>query len=229
MFILPQGACMKQPYFFSLVAAILAFSSLTSFAESNTIAANSPDATQGEALYTNGDASRQIVACVSCHGAAGNATIVQNPKLAGQHAPYLLKQLNDFTGPTRANPVMSTMAKALTTQDKKNLSAYLSQQQPKPGAAKDKTLLDLGKQIYRAGIASIHVPACAACHGPTGSGIPGSAAYPRLAGQHQEYTVAQLLAFRSGTRSNGPKMVTISHRMTDDEMKAVADYIAGLK
>jgi cytochrome c553 len=97
----------------------------------------------------------------------------------------------------------------------------------KPGAAKNKDTLELGKQIYRGGIAEKHVPACASCHGAAGAGVPVQ--YPRLGGQHQEYTVAQLTAFRTGGRKNSPQMDTIAKRMSDDEMKAVADYIAGLK
>lgn len=185
------------------------------------------DLAKGEALYTNGDAARNIIACVSCHGAAGNSTISENPKLAGQPAVYLTKQLVDFTGPTRNNAVMTMIAKGLTPEDMNNVSAYLSVQIPKPGAAKNKDYVEIGKQIYRAGIASINVPACAGCHGPNGAGIP--AQYPRLAGQLQDYTVAQLTSFRAGTRSNSPEMVTILHRLSDHEIKAVADYVAGLK
>jgi cytochrome c553 len=185
------------------------------------------DAAKGEALYTNGDANRNIIACVSCHGAAGNSTISQNPKLAGQHAAYLTKQMADFTGPTRNNAVMTMIAKALTQEDINNLSAYLSVQTPKPGAAKNKEYVELGKKIYRGGIASISVPACASCHGPAGAGIPSQ--YPRLAGQHQDYTAAQLTNFRSGARSNNPDMLKVSHRLADNEIKAVADYVAGLK
>lgn len=185
------------------------------------------DPAKGEALYANGDASRNIIACVSCHGAAGNSTIAVNPKLAGQHQAYLAKQLADFTGPSRKDPVMTAIAKGLTPDDIANVSAYLSEQKAKPGAAKNKDYVELGKKIYRGGIASISVPACASCHGPNGAGIP--AQYPRLAGQHQDYTVAQLTKFRVGTRSNNPDMLSITHRLTDNEIKAVADYVAGLK
>jgi cytochrome c553 len=185
------------------------------------------DPAKGEALYSNGDAARNIIACVSCHGAAGNSTISQNPKLAGQPAAYLKKQLIDFTAPSRNNAVMTMISKGLTPEDIDNVSAYLSVQIPKPGAAKNKDFVELGKKIYRGGIASISVPACAGCHGPNGAGVP--AQYPRLAGQHQDYTVVQLTSFRSGTRSNSPEMLTTSHRLADNEIKAVADYVAGLK
>ena len=209
-----------------MFVAIFVCSSLASAAQAP-VAAAKPDPVKGEALFTNGDATRNIVACIACHGAAGNSTISQNPKLAGQHAAYLTKQLNNFTGPTRNNAIMTAMAKALSAEDMLNVSAYLSVQTPQPGAAKNKELMEAGKKIYRAGIAAINVPACAGCHSPTGAGIP--AQYPRLAGQHQDYTIAQLTSFRNGTRSNSVQMTAISARMTDQEMKAVADYVAGLK
>src|SRR5450830_36612 len=186
-----------------------------------------PDPAKGEALYTNGDATRNIVACVSCHGAAGNSTITTNPRLAGQHVAYLVKQLTDFRSPNRNNPIMSPLAKALSDDDIKNLAAYLSAQAPKPGAAKDKDSLELGKRIWRGGIAAKNVPACAGCHSPNGAGMP--AQYPRLAGQHQDYTVAELNNFHSGARSNSAPMTTIAERLSDKESKAVADYIAGLR
>jgi cytochrome c553 len=208
--------------------AVLAASSLFSLAFANEVAkVEKADPVKGEALYANGDAARGIVACVSCHGASGNSTISVNPKLAGQHDAYLVKQLTDFTTPGRVNPVMTTFAKAMTAEDMKNVAAFLATQKPKAGAAKNKDTIDLGKTIYRAGIAEKNVPACAGCHSPNGAGIP--AQFPRIAGQHQDYTVAQLTNFRTGARKNSPQMVTIGKRMSDDEMKAVADYIAGLK
>jgi cytochrome c553 len=118
-------------------------------------------------------------------------------------------------------------AKALTEDEMKNISAYLSAQVIKPGAAKNKDTVDAGKKIYRGGIAEKNVPACASCHGPNGAGIPDQ--FARLGAQHQEYTVAQLMSFRAGTRNNSAQMTTIAKRLSDDEMQAVADYIAGLK
>lgn len=185
------------------------------------------DPAKGGTLYANGDASRNIVACVACHGAAGNSAIVQNPKLAGQHEAYIVKQLTNFKGPDRNNAIMTTIAKALTDDDMKNIAAYLDTQSIKPGAAKNKSTVELGKHIYRGGIAEKNVPACAACHGPNGAGIPGQ--FPRLNAQHQEYTLAQLTSFRAGTRKNSAQMTTIAKRLSDDEMQAVADYVAGLK
>lgn len=186
-----------------------------------------PDPAKGETIYTGGDASRNIPACVACHGAGGNSSIVQNPKLSAQHDPYIYKQLMNFRTPERANPIMSPISKALTEQDMHNIAAWLDKQEAKPGAAKNKASIDLGKKIYRGGIADKNVPACASCHGANGAGIP--AQFARLAGQHQEYTGAQLTAFRAGARNNSTQMTMIAKRLSDDEIAAVSDYISGLK
>jgi cytochrome c553 len=215
-----------SPLLQTVFVALLAVSLQAHAAEEQKAVAQA-DPAKGEALYTNGDNARNIVACVSCHGAAGNSTITQNPKLAGQHEAYLAKQLMNFRTPERNNPVMSPLAKALSDDDIRNIAAYLSTQSPKPGAARNKDTLALGTRIWRGGIAAKNVPACAGCHSPNGAGIP--AQYPRLAGQHQDYTVAQLTNFRGGSRSNSPQMTTIAERLSDKEIKAVADYIAGLK
>ncbi|MEF9928406.1 MAG: c-type cytochrome [Massilia sp.] len=185
------------------------------------------DPARGGALYDAGDSARGLPACVSCHGAAGNSSIVANPKLSGQFASYTHKQLVDFTTPNRQQPIMTTYAKMLTDAEKKDIAAWLAAQVHKPGAAKNKDTVELGRKIYRGGIAERGVAACASCHGANASGIP--AQYPRLAGQHQDYTTAQLEAFKSGTRANSPQMTTLSQRMSTAEMRAVADYIAGLR
>ncbi|PQO95338.1 cytochrome c4 [Massilia phosphatilytica] len=190
-------------------------------------AAAKADPAKGGSLYDTGDNARGLPACASCHGAGGNSTINTNPRLAGQIDNYLHKQLVDFTTPARNQPVMTTYAKMLSEDEKKNIAAYLATQQPKQGAARNKDTLELGRKIYRGGIADRGVAACASCHGATGSGIP--AQYPRVAGQYQDYTVAQLQAFKAGGRSNSPQMAALAKRLSDDEMKAVADYIAGLK
>lgn len=203
----------------------LTMSSMVHAAEEKKAAAADP--AKGEAIYTNGDAARGLPACVSCHGAAGASTIVQNPKLAGQHEAYVYKQLVNFKGPDRKNPIMTTYASMLTDDEMKNIAAYLDKQPAKPGAAKNKDTIEIGKHIYRAGIVDKSVPACASCHGPTGAGIP--AQFARLGGQHQEYTTAQLTNFRTGVRKNSIQMTTIAKRLSDDEMQAVADYIAGLR
>ena len=212
-----------------MLLALLAVSATVSAAEAPKAAVKA-DANKGATLYADGDAARGLPACVSCHGAAGTSTITANPKLAGQHENYIYKQLVDFTTPQRNQPVMSTYAKMLSDADKKNVAAYLGAQLAKPGAAKNKDTIELGKKIYRGGIASKQVAACASCHGAAGNGIPVQ--YPRIAGQHQDYTVAQLAMFRStkaDARKNSAEMHTIAARMSDDEIAAVADYIAGLK
>jgi cytochrome c553 len=210
-----------------LASFVLVGSALAADAAHAPPAAAKADPAKGGSLYDTGDNARGLPACASCHGAGGNSTINTNPKLAGQVDTYLHKQLVDFTTPNRNQPVMTTYAKMLSEDEKKNIAAYLATQQPKQGAARNKDTLELGRKIYRGGIADRGVAACASCHGATGSGIP--AQYPRLSGQHQDYTVAQLQAFKAGGRNNSPQMSTLAKRLSDDEMKAVADYIAGLK
>lgn len=209
----------------SLLVATLAVSGLASAAAP--AAPAKADAAKGATLYDAGDAARGLPACASCHGAAGNSTISANPKLSAQFEAYTHKQLVDFTTPARNQPVMTTYAKMLSDAEKRDIAAFLATQTPKQGAAKNKDTVELGKKIYRGGIAERGIAACASCHGANANGIP--AQYPRLAGQHQDYTVAQLQAFKGGSRANSPQMTTLSQRMSDQEMKAVADYIAGLK
>ncbi|HZV63533.1 MAG TPA: c-type cytochrome [Telluria sp.] len=211
----------------SLLVTILAVSGLASAAEEHAAAPVKADPAKGGTLFDSGDTARSLPACVSCHGAAGNSTIAANPKLAGQIEAYVYKQLVDFTTPNRNQPVMTTYAKLLSDDEKKNIAAYLATQQQKPGAAKSKDTLELGRKIYRGGIADKGVAACASCHGAAGAGMPVQ--YPRLAGQQQDYTLAQLTAFKGGARKNSPQMGALAKRMSDEEMKAVADYIAGLK
>lgn len=167
--------------------------------------------------------------CAACHGADGNSAIPANPSLAGQHPEYIAKQLRNFKSGERKNPIMQGMAAPLSDEDMANVAAYFAQQKPRLGTAQDAKLATTGQKLYRAGNGKSSVAACAGCHSPTGAGIP--AQYPRLKGQHAEYTVAQLKAFRAGERANdaGSMMRTIAGRMTDAEMSAVAEYIAGLK
>ena len=165
--------------------------------------------------------------CAACHGADGNSAITLNPKLAGQHPEYLLKQLTEFKSGKRANAVMSGMAGGLSDQEMKDLAAYFSAKKLTLGQAKSNGAGSLGEKIYRAGNAATGVPACASCHGPNGAGIPKQ--FPRLHGQHADYTLAQMKAFRAGERANAPMMMAISTKMTDAEMAAVADYIQGLR
>ncbi len=159
--------------------------------------------------------------------AAGNSAAAANPKLAAQHPEYVHKQLADFKAKARNNAIMVPMASVLTDEEMRNVGAYLAKQSLKPATAKNKDTIEAGQKIYRGGIAAKGVPACAACHGPTAAGIP--AQYPRIGGQWADYTEAQLVAFRQGTRKNNPVMTTIAAKMSDAEIKAVADYVAGVR
>lgn len=164
--------------------------------------------------------------CVSCHGAEGNSAIPVNPKLAQQHPEYTAKQLAEFKSGKRANAVMLGFATALSDEDMRNVGAYLASTKAKPGFAKDKDLAALGEKIYRGGIADRQIPACAGCHSPNGAGIPSQ--YPRLSGQHADYTVSQLTQFRDGIRKNSLQMGQVAAKLNDREIKALAEYIAGL-
>lgn len=209
-------------------AAVLASGSAASAASTAPPAAPAKvDPARGATLYDSGDPARGLPSCLSCHGAAGNSSIVANPKLAGQFASYTHKQLVDFTTPNRQQPIMTMYAKMLTDAEKRDIAAWLATQAHKPGAARNKDTVELGRKIYRGGIADKGVAACASCHGATANGIP--AQYPRLAGQHQDYTVAQLDAFKAGSRKNSPQMTTLAQRMSPEEIRAVSDYIAGLR
>jgi len=178
-----------------------------------------PDLNKGQAISTQ--------VCAACHAADGSRGSPANPILQGQHADYLAKQLHEFKTGKRVSPVMNGMAAPLSDDDIRNVSAFYAGKQAKPGFAKNKELVSLGEKIYRGGIADKQVPACAGCHSPNGAGIP--AQYPRLGGQHSDYTEAQLTAFRAGTRPNSVPMVAIAAKLSDREIKAVSDYIAGLR
>jgi cytochrome c553 len=180
--------------------------------------------------------AQQIVntVCAACHGADGNSPTPANPNLAGQHAAYISLQLVHFKDGTRPSPIMSGMAASLSPEDMNSLGAYFAQQKPKGLSAKDPTLVSAGQKLYRGGNSANGVPACAACHSPTGVGIP--VRYPRLSGQYADYTFAQLQAFKSEQRGmdkegkdvNGRVMAQIAARLSEPEMRAVADYAAGL-
>jgi cytochrome c553 len=175
--------------------------------------------------------AQQIVTkvCAACHAADGNSASPANPVLAGQHADYTAKQLANYKSGERKNPVMLGMSASLSPADMKNLGAYFEAQKPKTRAARNPELVKLGQQIYRGGIMAKGVAACASCHGPSGAGIP--AQFPRIAGQYPEYAVSQLQAFRAGERSNDPNkmMRAIAVRLSDQEIKAVVEYMAGLR
>jgi cytochrome c553 len=182
-------------------------------------AAAKPDLAKGQATAT--------AVCAACHTSDGSRGSPANPILQGQHPEYLVKQLAEFKSGKRDNAIMKGMASTLSDADMVNVSAFYASKQAKPGFAKSKDLVALGEKIYRGGIADRNVPACSGCHSPTGAGIPSQ--YPRMAGQHADYTEAQLLAFRSGVRKNSAQMTGVVAKMNDREIKAVSDYIAGLR
>ena len=167
--------------------------------------------------------------CIACHAIDGNSVVSVNPRLAGQHAAYISKQLNNFKSGLRENIVMAGMVANLTEKDIINLGNYFSEQDILLSSAQKNGVGSLGENIFRAGIKSKGVAACAGCHGPSGHGIPDK--YPRLNAQHSEYTLAQLNAFRLGLRKNDSEAVmrTIAQKLTEQEMQSVADYIQGLR
>ena len=187
----------------------------------------------GGVAHADGDAAKgQVIAgqvCAACHMPDGNSVVPANPKLAGQHAEYISKQLGYFKAGERKNPIMYGIAMGLSPDDMANLGAWFSSQKPAEEGAKDKALAEAGQALYRGGKASAGVPACASCHSPNGAGIPVQ--YPRLAGQHTEYVITQLKSYKSGERAYGTSapMNTIASRLSDKEMEAIAEYVASLK
>jgi cytochrome c553 len=202
-----------------LLSSVLAFALVMPAFAAEPAAAAKPDLAKGQATSTN--------VCAACHTADGSRGSPANPIISGQHAEYLVKQLTEFKSGKRDNAIMKGMAATLSDADMKNVAAFYAGKSAKPGFAKNKDLVTLGEKIYRGGIAERSVPACAGCHSPTGAGIP--AQYPRLSGQHADYTEAQLIAFRGGARSNNAQMIGVAAKLNDREIKAVADYIAGLR
>jgi cytochrome c553 len=200
-----------------LTSLLLATAAASSYGAEGEVKAK-PDLAKGQATSTN--------VCAACHTNDGSRGSPANPIIQGQHPEYIVKQLEEFKDGKRTNPIMSGMAAPLSDVDMKNVAAFYASKTAKPGFAKNKDLVTLGEKIFRGGIADRMIPACAGCHSPTGAGIP--AQYPRLAGQHADYTEAQLLAFRSGARKNSAPMTGVAAKMNDREIKAVADYIAGL-
>ncbi|MDB5865267.1 MAG: Cytochrome c, class [Betaproteobacteria bacterium] len=207
-----------------LIAAALASAFIS-------IAANAQVAVKGDPAK-----AQQLVTqvCAACHGADGNSAIPANPVLAGQHAEYTFKQLNNFKAeagktPERPSPVMTAMVANLSRDDMANAALYFGGQEAKPGAARNPELVKLGQTIYRGGILGKSIAACASCHGPNGAGIP--AQFPRVAGQHAQYTSDQLKAFRAGTRGNDANrmMRAVAGKLNDREIDAVAQYIQGLR
>jgi len=172
--------------------------------------------------------------CAACHGADGNSVLPANPSLASQHPEYTFKQLQNFKAANgkraeRPSAIMGGMVANLSAEDMANLALYFARQKARPVGASDADLVKQGQEIYRGGILAKNVAACSACHSPAGTGIPSQ--FPRLAGQHAEYVEAQLKAFRSGERANDPNgmMRAVAARLSDREIKAVSEYISGLR
>jgi cytochrome c553 len=221
-----------MPSFLSVVATfVLAASSALSYAATDAakpatkteakveVKVSKPDLVKGAASYE--------AVCLACHGVDGNSGAPVNPKLAQQHPEYLVKQLQEFKSGKRNNAVMKGFASTLSDDDMRNIAYWATSKNVKPGFAKDKELVALGEKIYRGGISDRQIPACASCHSPSGAGMP--AQYPRLSGQHAEYTASQLTGFRDGVRKNNLQMTQVSAKLNDREIKAVSDYIAGLR
>ncbi len=204
----------------SLSCLLLVAAAIMPASAAEPVSAAKPDPAKGQTISTN--------VCAACHSNDGSRGSPANPIIQGQHPEYIAKQLTEFKEGKRLNPIMQGFASQLSEADIKNVSAfYGSKPHAKPGFAKSKDSVALGEKIYRGGIADRNVPACAGCHGPTGSGMPSQ--YPYLRGQHADYTEAQLKAFRDGGRKNSPQMTGVVAKMNDKELKAVADYIAGMR
>ena len=202
------------PLFSSFIPIILILSS-----------AHASDAKKGEALAQG--------LCAACHASDGNSVIPANPILAGQHYTYLRNQLNYFQvkegedKAKRENAVMLGIASGLSSDDIDNLAAYYSQQKIKPSYTSNLELAKVGEAVYKAGDNSKGIPSCSSCHGPRGLGIPGQ--YPRISGQHATYTASTLKSYKNGSRANNKQMMAISSRLTEAQINALAEYLAGLE
>ncbi len=208
------------------VLAALAAVGLLLAAQAVAQGAAKPDVAMGEQI------AKQV--CAACHAADGNSAIAANPKLAGQVPEYLHKQLVNFKSQDgkkaeRDNGVMAGMVAGLSDSDMRNVATYFASQKLRPAAAGSKELALQGQKLWRGGNAASGLPACAGCHGPDGAGIPSQ--FPRLSGQFAEYVEGQLKLFRAGGRANDPNgmMRGVAARMSDQEIKAVAEYAAGLR
>jgi len=204
-----------------LLAAVAGTLAAAAFAQAP---AGKPDLERGQKIASE--------VCIACHGPNGNSVVPANPSLAGQPAEYITQQLAHFKSGLRVNPIMQGMAATLQPDDMKAIGIYYSQQKPNGQAAKDPALVTAGQKLFRGGDTATGIPACSACHSPNGAGLAKN--YPRLAGQHADYTYAQLKAFKAGERgadkdANGTIMVTIAARMSDAQMKAIAEYTSGLR
>ena len=205
--------------FSNLIALASVALSLSGLAHGADPKAAKPNLAAGEAKAT--------AVCAACHSVDGSRGLPAYPILQGQHPEYLVKQLTEFKEGKRKNAVMNGMAAPLSTQDMIDIAAFFASKKPVPGQARDAESVKQGESIWRGGIAKKGVPACAGCHSPNGAGIPSQ--YPRLGGQHYDYTKAQLVAFRQGERTNNAQMTAIAANLSDKEIEALSDYIAGLR
>lgn len=196
--------------------------------------------TAGPTLAGNGDpaaGAQKVAVCGACHGATGNSVNPEWPNLAGQHPEYISEQLKLFKSGVRNNPVMLGMAISLSDADMDDLGAYYSSQ-TLTGLEADPSLYKLGEQLYRAGDTKRGLPACIACHGPQGKGN-GPAKYPEVRAQHSVYTYNQLKNYAANLRyvavtgqplpANAEIMQTIAAKLTEDELRALASYLQGLR
>lgn len=202
-----------------VISSLLFALSTTLAVAAEPVAMFKPDLDKGQAL-----AGAVCIACHTFDGTRGNSA---NPILQGQHPEYLAKQLAEFKEGKRENAVMKVFASALSEEDMKNIGYFYYSKTAAPGEARNKDSIALGEKIYRGGVADRKIPSCSGCHGPAGKGVPSQ--YPRLAGQHAEYTETQLIAYRSGTRKNNAQMLGVAAKLNDAEIKALSDYIAGLR
>lgn len=185
-------------------------------------------------LFTQGDASvgaSKATVCFACHGPKGNGAVNPAwPKLAHQNSAYIYEQLMAFKSHDRSNPVMWAQAGNLSDEDMRNLAAYFAAQDVVPGVA-SKDAVAIAQPLYRGGNLQQRIPACAACHGANGEGNP-AVKYPRLAGQNPDYVIAQLKAYKDGSRgAKGPGQImqTVASRLSDKEIDALAHYVSGLQ
>jgi len=195
---------------------LVVYATLASGAEAE--AAAKPDIARGQQIAST--------VCAACHSADGNSVVPVNPVLAGQHADYIVTQLTAFKSGTRPSPIMQGMAGGLSPEDMRNVAAWFESRKPAAHFAHDKALVERGEQIWRGGVKALEVPACAGCHGAAGHGIPSQ--YPRLAGQYPDLSLGWLKAFAAGTRPN-PVMGQIAAKLSENDMKALAEYISGLR
>lgn len=223
---------MRKSLFYVSLCASLAWVCYAKIAVSSDAKTEMAEPVELKATIAHGDAAAGKAAsavCAGCHGVDGRSAIAANPSLAGQGAPYIVKQLNDFKSGARENAIMAGMVATLDDTAMDNLAAYYAEQTPAPGTSIDNDDLKLGRDIYRGGIASIGVPACASCHAPDGSGND-AALFPRIGGQHADYIALSLKNYRSGARANDANkmMRTVAARLSDQEIAALANYIQGL-